>query len=128
MNSIRRPYIAESVIKPGCAVVQGSADNKVKAPDENGDGDIIGVYAWEANEEKSANEEIGIVLSGVVKALAGGTVTAGKPACVKSDASGSLVDLPVAAGVHTTVGIFLEGGSAGEYVDVLIGRGSVTVE
>ena len=123
----RRPYIAESAIKPGTAVVQGSADNKVKAPGNDGAGDFIGLYPFEANETKTANEEIGIVLHGVAKAVAGGTVAAGKPAILKADASGSLILLPEEAGQYDTVGIFLEGGSAGEYVDVLIQRGSVTI-
>jgi hypothetical protein len=126
MNN-RRPYIAESAIMPGCAVVQGSADNKVKAPGNNGTGDFIGVYPFEANEAKAPKEEIGIVLHGVVKALAGGTVAAGKKAVLKSDTSGSLVVLPSAAGAYSIVGTFLEGGSAGDYVDVLIERGNITV-
>jgi hypothetical protein len=123
----RRPYVAESVIKPGYAVVQGSADNKVKAPGNNGAGDFIGLYAYEANEEKKANETIGIVLHGVAKALAGGTVAAGKKAILKADTSGSLVVLPDTAGKYNIVGTFLEGGSAGDYVDVLIERGNITV-
>jgi len=123
----RRAYIAESVIKPGCAVVQGSADNTVKAPASNGDGDFIGLYSFEANETKKANEEIGIVLHGVGKALAGGTVVAGKKAILKSDASGSFVVLPTTAGAYATVGTFLESGAAGDYVDVMIERGNVKI-
>jgi len=123
----RRPYIAESVIKPGCAVVQGSADNKVKAPGTDGAGDFIGLYPFEANEPKSANEEIGIVLHGVAKAVAGGTVTAGKKAIMKADSSGSLVVLPSTAGNYNTVGTFLESGSSGDYVDVLIERGFIKI-
>jgi hypothetical protein len=123
----RRPYIAESEIKAGCAVVQGTADNQVKAPGENGEGDIIGLYPFEANESKAAGEEIGIVLHGVAKALAGGNMAAGKKAVLKSDASGSLVVMPAAAGKYSIVGTFLEGGASGEYVDVMIERGSVTV-
>jgi hypothetical protein len=119
----RRPYIAESEIKPGCAVVQGSADNKVRGAD--GAGDFIGLYAFEANENKSVGEEIGIVIAGVAKALAGGTVTAGKTAVL--NASGALVNLPDAAGQYSTVGVFLESGFAGEYVDVLIARGCATI-
>jgi len=107
--------------------VQGSADNKVKAPDGMGAGDFIGIYPYEANEKKAVGEEIGIALHGVAKALAGGNVSAGKTAVLKGDASGSLVAMPLAAGQYATVGTFLEGGSAGEYVDVLIARGSATV-
>ena len=123
----RRPYLAESAIKPGCAVVQGSSDNHVKAPGSNGSGDFIGLYSFEANEQKEVGEEIGIVLHGVAKAVAGGTVAAGKKAILKSDTSGSLVVLPDAAGKYNIVGTFLEGGSAGDYVDVLIERGNITV-
>jgi hypothetical protein len=123
----RRPYIAESEIKPGCAVVQGSADNKVKAPGEAGAGDFIGVYPWEANEAKSAGDPVGIVLHGVVKVLAGGTVEAGKKAVLKAGASGSFEVLPDAPGRYNTAGMFLEGGSAGEYVDMIVERGSVTI-
>jgi hypothetical protein len=123
----RRPYIAESAVKPGCAVVQGGADNKVKAPGANGTGDFIGLYPFEANEEKAKDDSIGIILHGVGKALAGAAVAAGKKAILKADTSGSLVVLPEAAGKYNTVGIFLESGSTGEYVDVLIQRASVTV-
>jgi len=121
----RRPYIAESAIKPGCAVVQGSADNKVKVPGANGAGDFIGLYPFEANEEKNANENVGVILHGVGKALAGGNVAAGKKAIMKE--SGSLVVLPEAAGKYNTVGTFLESGSIGDYVDVLVERGNITV-
>jgi hypothetical protein len=123
----RRPYVTESVIQPGTAVVQGSADNKVKAPGSDGAGDFIGLYPYEANEAKTANESIGIVLHGVAKALAGGTVAAGKKAILKADASGSLVVLPSTAGNYNTVGTFLEGGSSGDYVDVLIERGFIKI-
>ncbi|MHB9292677.1 hypothetical protein Holit_01779 [Hollandina sp. SP2] len=123
----RRPYIAEGAIKPGCAVVQGSADNKVKAPGEAGAGEFIGVYPWEANEAKSARDPVGIVLHGVVKVLAGGTVEAGKKAVLKGDTSSAFEVLPDAAGRYNTVGTFLEGGSAGEYVDMIVERGSVTI-
>ncbi|MCL2128255.1 MAG: hypothetical protein FWH38_08370 [Treponema sp.] len=123
----RRPYIAETAIKPGCAVVQGSADNKVRAPDSEGKGNFIGLYPFEANETKAPNEEIGIVLHGVAKAVAGGPVAAGKKAILKADESGSLVVLPDAAGKYSTVGIFLEGGSSGDYVDVLIERGNIKI-
>jgi hypothetical protein len=123
----RRPYIAGSAIKPGTAVVQGSADNKVQSPGANGAGDFIGLYPFEANEEKAKDDAVGIVLHGVAKALAGGTVAAGKKAILKADVSGSFVVLPETAGKYSTVGTFLESGSAGDYVDVLIERGNVTV-
>jgi hypothetical protein len=124
MNN-RRAYIAESEIKPGCAVVQGSSDNKVKAPGADGGGDFIGLYPFEANETKAAGEEIGIVLHGVAKALSGGTVAAGKRAGLKKDESGSLIILPSSPGSFFTVGVFLESGSAGDYVDVLIERDQI---
>jgi len=123
----RRPYIAETAVKPGCAVVQGKADNGVKAPGAKGEGDFIGVYSFEANEEKAAGEPVGIVLHGVAKALAGGAVAAGKKAVMKADASGALVVLPETSGKYNVVGTFLESGATGEYVDVLIERGAVTV-
>ena len=124
----RRPYIAESVIKPGRAVVQGSADNKVKAPASDGGGDFIGIYSFEANEEKKANQEIGIVISGIAKAVAGENVTAGKKAILKADDSGTLVNLPETEGNYSTVGLFLESGFTGEYIDVLIERGNITIQ
>lgn len=124
---MRRPYNAESAIAPGCGVVQGSAEKKVKAPAADGSGDFIGIYAFEANEPKEAGDPVGIAISGVVKALAGGSVIAGKKAVLKSDASGSLMNVPTAAGRYTTCGTFLENGEAGEYVDMLIEHGSVTI-
>ena len=123
----RRPYIAEGAIKPGTAVVQGNADNTVKAPGAAGAGDFIGVYPWEANEAKSDGDPVGIVLHGVVKVLAGGTVAAGKKAVLKADTSGSFIVLPDADGQYSTVGTFLEGAAAGGYVDLIVERGSVTI-
>ncbi|MDR2194925.1 MAG: hypothetical protein LBP19_10790 [Treponema sp.] len=123
----RRAYRAESALKPGCAVVQGSGDTTVKAPGASGAGDFIGVYPYEANEAKEAGEPVGIVLHGVVKVLAGGTVAAGKKAVVKSDTSGAFEALPDEAGQYNTVGIFLESGAEGEYVDMLVEHGSVTI-
>ena len=37
--SNRRPYIAESAIAPGTGVVQGTAENQVKAPGSGGSGE-----------------------------------------------------------------------------------------
>jgi hypothetical protein len=123
---VRRPYIAESVIKPGCGVAQGSADNKV-AVSENGTGAFIGAYAFEDNEVMRAGDPVGIALSGVVKVLAGGTVSAGTKAVLKADNSGAFINCPGTAGRYATCGLFLDSGAAGEYVDMLIEHGSVTV-
>jgi hypothetical protein len=103
-------------------VVQGSADNKVKAPREAGAGDFIGVYPWEANEDKETGDPVGIAQHGVVKVLA-----VGKKAVLKAGTSGAFVVLPDEEGQYNTVGLFLEGGSAGEYVDMIVERGIVTI-
>jgi hypothetical protein len=123
----RRPYVLESEIKPGTGVVQGSGDRAVKAPGEAGEGDFIGVYPWEANEARPAGDSVGIVLHGVAKVQAGGTVAAGKFAVLKDDSSGTFIVLPEEEGRYDTVGMFLEGGSSGEYVDLFVQRGSVTI-
>jgi hypothetical protein len=122
-----RAYVTESAVKPGCGVVQGSAEGKVKSPAPDGSGDFIGVYAFESRPAKEAGDQIGIALTGAVKVLAGGSVAAGKKAVLKSDDSGSFVNLPSAAGRYNVCGIFLETGAAGEYVDMLIEHGSVTI-
>jgi hypothetical protein len=96
-------------------------------PDTDGSGDFIGVFAFEANAPHEADEEIGIAISGVVQVLAGGTVNAGKKAVLKGDASGSFIELPSNAGQYATCGTFLQSGSEGEYVDLVIERGSVTI-
>jgi hypothetical protein len=125
--SYRRPYITETIIKPGAGVVQGSGEHKIKAPGTGGSGDFIGVYAFEANTTKEAGEQIGIALTGVVKALVGASVAAGKKAVLKTDTSGAFVSVPTTAGVYSTCGTFLENGSEGEYIDILIKHGSVTI-
>lgn len=121
---MRRPYIAESAIKPGTAVVQGSADNKVKAPDENA-GNFIGVYPFEANEPKAVDDRVGIALTGVVKVRAGATVAAGSKAVMDED--GFLVNAPTDPGQYATCGTFLESGDVDEYIDMIVERGSVTI-
>jgi hypothetical protein len=106
--------------------VRGSAENKARAPAADGSGDYIGVYAFAANEAKAAGEHVGVALTGVVKALAGGEVFAGRRAVIK-DGTGAFVALPEAAGTYAVCGTFLENGSAGEYVDMLIERGQAVV-
>jgi hypothetical protein len=123
---MRRPYITESAINPGCGVVQGSADNRIKVS-ADGAGSFIGVYAFEANTAKVIGDPVGIAISGVVKALSGGTVSAGTKAVLKGDNSGSFINAPDAAGQYATCGIFLESGSSGEYVDMLIEHGNITI-
>jgi hypothetical protein len=124
---MRRPYRTETAINPGTGVAQGSEENKVRCPDTDGTGDFIGVYAFEANAPKEADEEIGIAITGAAQVLAGGDVSAGKKAVLKGDSSGAFVELPEEAGRYATCGTFLQSGSAGEYVDMLIERGSVTI-
>jgi hypothetical protein len=123
---VRRPYITESAVLPGTGVVQGSAENKVKAPGSGGSGDFIGVFAWEANGAKETGDEAGIAIGGVVKVRAGGTVSAGKKA-VLADATGAFTELGEDAGRYDTCGTFLQSGAAGEYVDMIVERGSVTI-
>jgi hypothetical protein len=123
---VRRPYITESAINSGCGVVQGSADNKI-AVSTDGTGAFIGVYAFKDDEAKKAGDTVGIAITGVVKVLAGGVVTAGTKATLKSDDSGAFVNVSGDAGQVTTCGTFLESGAAGEYVDMIVERGSVTV-
>ena len=121
----RRPYVAQSAIAPGSAVIQGTADNAVTAPaDEKAD--ILGVYPFEANEA-AAQDRIGIVLGGVVKVIAGGTASAGKKAVLSKTKLGAFEDVPATAGTYKTCGIFLESGAAGEYIDMYIERGVITV-
>jgi hypothetical protein len=124
---MRRPYITESAITPGTGVVQGSAENAVKAPGTGGSGDFIGVFVWEANDAKAAGDEVGIALCGIVKVQAGGTVAAGTKAVLKSDTSGTFVNIGTAAGQYAVCGTFLQSGASGEYVDMIVERGSVTI-
>lgn len=124
----RRPYIAESDIKSGCGVVQGSADNKVKAPTAEGDS-FIGVYAFESNDAKAQDDRVGIVISGIAKVLLADNATAGKKAVFStaSGKAGAFADVPEEDGEYATCGLFLESGVAGEYVDMFVERGTVTV-
>jgi hypothetical protein len=123
----RRSYIAEGELQSGCGVVQGSNETKVKAPGEGGAGDFIGVYAYESNEAKQDGEPVGIVIDGPCKILAGGSVTAGKKAVLRGDTSGSFINCPTSAGRYSTCGTFLQSGLDGEYVDMMVERGSVTI-
>jgi hypothetical protein len=107
--------------------VQGSEENRVRCPDTDGSGDFIGVYAFEANAPKEADEEIGVAITGVEQVLAGDDVNAGKKAVLKDDSSGAFVELPEEPGQYAVCGTFLQSGSAGEYVDMVIERGIVTI-
>jgi hypothetical protein len=127
MTMLRKPYTTESALTPGTGVVQGSTERTVKAPEENGAGDFIGVYAWEDNQAKEAGDRVGITLTGPAKVLAGGTVSAGKTAVLKQDTSGTFIAMGSTAGQYRTCGLFLESGESGDYVDMLVERGSVTI-
>jgi len=125
---IVRPYNTETVVSPGTGVVQGSAENTVRSPDVDGSGDYLGVYEWDPHYvDHAAGERVGVVLSGLVKVKAGDAVSAGKRATLAADASGAFVDLPEAAGTYRVCGTFLQSGQAGEFVDMIVERGSVTV-
>jgi hypothetical protein len=123
----RRPYIVEGEIQPGTGVVQGTNENQVKAPGENGAGKFIGVYPCESQLKKENGEHAGIVIQGPCPVLAGGSVTAGSFSVLKDDTSGAFVDCPDTEGVYQTCGIFLQNGEEGEYVDMLVSHGSVTI-
>lgn len=123
----RRPYVAQSAIAPGSAVIQGTVDNAVTAPADE-QADMLGVYPFEANEAAAKQDRIGIALGGVVKVVAGGTASAGKKAVLSKDKLGAFEDVPATAGDYKTCGIFLESGAAGEYIDMYIERGVVTVK
>ena len=123
---MRRPYIAEAAIRPGRGVIQGSAENKVTVHEEDGGGDFIGVYPFEANMVKDAGDERGVALSGVVKIEAGGVVNAGKKAVLAG--GGRFIEMEGEEGlVYHTCGTFLQSGDEGDYVDMIIERGVVFV-
>jgi hypothetical protein len=126
----RRPYLAEGAIAPGSGVVQGSADNKVKAPVTASDAEkFIGVFPFEANEAKADGDPVGIALAGTVKVLLGGTATAGSKAVLSTSAGnlGAFENVPATDGEYDTCGLFLQSGTVGQYVDMFIERGAVTV-
>jgi hypothetical protein len=112
----RRPYVAETNIAPGTACVQGSSENKVRSPLTGGGGSFIGVYAYEAKEAKEAGDALGVAIYGVAKVLAGGDVNAGSFAEIK-DESGAFVN---GSGAGRVCGMFLQNGSAGEYVEMFV--------
>lgn len=123
-----RPYVTETELLQGTGVVQGAADNKVRCPDADGSGDFIGVFAYGPRiAAKAAGESVGIALSGVVKARAGASVTAGKKAVLKADASGAFINLPESAGAYQICGLFLQSGEADEFVEMIVERASVTI-
>lgn len=127
MDGYARSYIAKGRIARGAAVVRGEKENQVTMPGAGGSGDFIGVYDALRNTARAADKaHLPIVVSGLAKAVIGGAVTAGKHATIK-DKGGALVVVPSALGTYNTVGVFLEDGSSGDLVDVLVERSQVTV-
>lgn len=117
-------------IKPGCGVVQGaSSENHVSLPDENGDGDFLGVYGfYEKKQPKTATEHIDIIQTGEGRVITGGTVTAGKWAVLAGDKTGYFIECPMTAGETFKIcGQFLESGPAGCYVTMLVNHFVLTV-
>ena len=118
--------ICPAIIRRQSAVIQGTADNAVTAPPDE-KADMLGVYPFEANDAAATQDRIGIALGGVVKVVAGGTASAGKKAVLSKTKLGAFEDVPATAGTYKTCGIFLESGEAGEYIDMYIERGVITV-
>jgi hypothetical protein len=125
---IVHPRIAETAILAGTGVVQGTKENTVKCPAANGSGDYVGVFAYDPKKPETAEgETLGVVISGVVKVRAGGNVTAGKKAVLKTNASGTFINLPTTAGTYQVCGLFLQSGEADEFVEMMVERGNATI-
>lgn len=124
MNPYIRSYKAETKITPGFGVVAGADEKSVKI----GAGDFIGAYGFENGKvDKDINEHAGIQINGLVKVLLGAAGTAGKKAVLRTANDGTFANCPTATGNYQTVGLFLESGVAGEYVDMFIERNNVVV-
>lgn len=121
---IERAYKVKETIPVGRIV-------SVSPTDENGvivcnaTSDPLGVYEYEAQRVDKTDGTVGIVLLGVAKVVAGGNVTAGKKAI--SDNEGRAINCPNTEGVYKTIGTFLENGTSGDYVDLLVERSIVTI-
>ena len=127
MDGYARSCIAKGAITRGAAVVRGRQEHQVSMPGAGGAGDFIGIYDALRNTAGAKDQaHVPIVVSGPAKALAGGAVTAGKRATIK-DKTGALIVVPTGLGTYETVAVFLEDGSSGDYVDVLVERSQVTV-
>lgn len=105
LNLAQKKLVAGADVKKG-QVVYISADMTIK-PTTAASGAVIGVAMFDAK----AGEPIAVECEGLMKLVAGGTITAG--AKVTSAADGK-----VAVGTENTIGIALEGASAGAEVIV----------
>jgi len=82
---------------------------------------MVGLQEDKPGEATAAAGEVSEVsISGVVKVIAGATVTAGQE--VKSDASGRAIDATARVATHFVAGTALTGGAVGELISVLISK------
>lgn len=113
---IIRNCVAVTEIKPG-QWVKESGDNKVGT---NIEGEFIGVYGFENGKvTKKTGDNLGVVIQGgPVKVLVDSNVSFGDKAILGSNGSFSI--MPNTSGVYFVVGMFLEDGQAGDYVEMLV--------
>jgi hypothetical protein len=124
----KRSFVAESALTPGYAAVFGVAENAATAPAAGGAGVFAGVFAAKSDPVAvAAGDHVTLVLHGPCKVVAGGAVSKGDTATLKTDVTGKLVKAPTAVGKYATCGFFLEDGADGDYVDFFVQRGSLTI-
>jgi len=82
---------------------------------------IVGLQEDKPGEATAAAGEVSeVTISGVVKVIAGATVTAGME--VKCDVEGRAVDATARVATHFVCGTALTGGAVGELIEVLISK------
>lgn len=110
--------ICETDVKVGEGVVFGSEQNRCKV----GSGSFLGAYDAESSTayDLKAGDHVPVRVDGVVLVRLGGDATAGTAAVCKAD--GSFENVAETAGTHPCVGLFLETGVTGEFVNMIIDR------
>ncbi len=130
MNGYIRSLKYECDLNPGQAVVFGSEEGFVGAPGAGGAGLPAGIYSALDNGKAvrpNTEEAVPVTMSGLAKVVVKESVDYGQFA-VATDESGELSGWTPAAGESRVVyGMFLEGGAAGEFVDLLVNIQRVTV-
>lgn len=121
---IIRNCVAVTEIKPG-QWVKESGDNKVGTEIE---GEFIGVYGFENGKiTKNPGDNIGVVINGgPVKVLVDTNVKFGGKAIMGNN--GAFSQMPNDSGVYFVVGMFLEDGQAGDYVEMLVEKYQMYVD
>lgn len=110
-----KTFVAPAAVAGRKLVTFGAADGQVAVADANTDA-LIGVSEKIGSRD---NDRVDVIVGGIAEVIAGGAITRG--AVLTANASGDAVAASEAT--HRIIGIAMNSGVAGDFINVLIAQG-----